>query len=857
MALLFRCELRDPSGGCVADIAWNPDQGLHIITASGDDKNPVLKLWDLRSSTSLPLATLQGGHTEGVLSVSWCPTDTSLILSCGKDNKTILWDLYHLQPVYELPFKDASSQGGSFAHDQDANVFGGFASSASHRRYHVSWSPCLPAVTSASSFDRKVQFFSMTGARSKLGRAPKWLRRPVGATFGFGGKLVTINNIQTSVGQNPKKPNAGGKLKVFQISENPELTASSELFNEAVTKGQLKQYCESKCAQHGGSPTGEVWNLMKVICFGSNAREELLTYLGFDSVSINAHAQTYLATHQLSSLSQQDSNAHNVFGGALETDAKTALDLASLSSMESSRLADLYDTMKSAEKAEPTIREAIIVGNFEMAVDCCLKAGLLAEALLLAQCGGQELRIKTQAAFFERQRHIHPFLNVLHAVIKNQLLEFVMSSDLKRWRETLALLSTYGKSEEFTSLCEALANRLENEVQDKRSASLCYMCATNVQRTVQFWTEELQTANAVTGQLDTLALQEYVEKVMVFTQANPTDNLGSECGQFFARYGELLASQGRLSNAAIYLKGESQPVKILLDRLYHAGNKPPGSRPPVFPFNKVNIEMASSGHAENNVSAVPLAATTVKDVRGAPNPRAVVNARVDPKPVASSATNSANVPTPLTPTASAPSLPPGWLQLVDPASNLPYYVNQATGQSQWEPPVVAQAPVAVAPVPVPSTIPSANQSYQSFDQQHVQAQSISQQAMSQPAQSQPVQSIPSVSSGPGLGSPEADCVIAIGQMIEAIAVSNLTPAEKKQIAMLRQAYSHLNDKLKVGEVSIDILQKLASLTDHLCNRNYAAASAIQTVSFFYSLTDISPLLLFLFIGLFIFFPNRI
>ena len=44
----------------MSDVAWNPDQGLHLVTSSGDDKNPVLKLWDLRSSTSLPLATLQG-----------------------------------------------------------------------------------------------------------------------------------------------------------------------------------------------------------------------------------------------------------------------------------------------------------------------------------------------------------------------------------------------------------------------------------------------------------------------------------------------------------------------------------------------------------------------------------------------------------------------------------------------------------------------------------------------------------------------------------------------------------------------------------------------------------------------------
>lgn len=60
-------------------------------------------------------------------------------------------------------------------------------------RYHVAWSPCLPAVASACSFDRKVQFYSMSGAKSRLGRAPKWLKKPTGATFGFGGKLISFD----------------------------------------------------------------------------------------------------------------------------------------------------------------------------------------------------------------------------------------------------------------------------------------------------------------------------------------------------------------------------------------------------------------------------------------------------------------------------------------------------------------------------------------------------------------------------------------------------------------------------------------------------------------------------------------
>ena len=128
------CELRDPSGCSVSDIAWNPDQGLHLVTAGGDDKNPVIKLWDLRSSTSLPLATLQG-HREGILSISWCPNDPSLLLSCGKDNRTMLWDLFNLQPVYDLPTGGVANEEKAAASGGADSMFGGLTSAVGNRRW--------------------------------------------------------------------------------------------------------------------------------------------------------------------------------------------------------------------------------------------------------------------------------------------------------------------------------------------------------------------------------------------------------------------------------------------------------------------------------------------------------------------------------------------------------------------------------------------------------------------------------------------------------------------------------------------------------------------------------------------------
>jgi protein transport protein SEC31 len=45
-----------------------------------------MRLWDLRASTTTPLAEFQG-HTKGVLSVAWCPHDGGLLMSCAKGGR--------------------------------------------------------------------------------------------------------------------------------------------------------------------------------------------------------------------------------------------------------------------------------------------------------------------------------------------------------------------------------------------------------------------------------------------------------------------------------------------------------------------------------------------------------------------------------------------------------------------------------------------------------------------------------------------------------------------------------------------------------------------------------------------------
>jgi hypothetical protein len=118
------CTLKDPNRSPIADIAWHPEDGLFMVTACDDDARPLLRLWDLRSSTTTPLAEFHG-HTKGMLGVHWCPHDHNLLVSCGKDGHTFIWDIAQGRAVMEVPAAAGAGAGAGS---------GGAAGSPAHAR---------------------------------------------------------------------------------------------------------------------------------------------------------------------------------------------------------------------------------------------------------------------------------------------------------------------------------------------------------------------------------------------------------------------------------------------------------------------------------------------------------------------------------------------------------------------------------------------------------------------------------------------------------------------------------------------------------------------------------------------------
>ncbi len=344
-------QLRDPVRNPVSAIAWKPDDGLVLVTATDDDARPVVRVWNLRSSTTTPIAELSG-HTRGVLDLSWCPTDPTLLLSCGKDNRTLLWDLMRFVPCAEiapapadpsamggmgleasqapasattLAAKHASAAESLFGPSSGAGgmsggmgsmggmggmgsmgsmggmggmgaaAAGGMGAVGSGRRYQVSWAPTKGAtgLVLACSLDRRIHLYSVVAAPE--GRAPAWLARPASAKWGFGGRLARVGGAGSRAATIESAP-AGAEARAL-VSAAAELEAALALDDEG-----LRQWCEDRADEaEAASPSGEEaaaakadaeqWRMLAAQ-FSEDPRSTTLRRLGHDASSVTSFAAT-------------------------------------------------------------------------------------------------------------------------------------------------------------------------------------------------------------------------------------------------------------------------------------------------------------------------------------------------------------------------------------------------------------------------------------------------------------------------------------------------------------------------------------------------------------------------------------
>ncbi|KAM9677853.1 protein transport protein Sec31A isoform 7-T7 [Trichechus inunguis] len=597
-------------------LAWHPDVATQMVLASEDDRLPVIQMWDLRFATS-PLRVLEN-HARGILAIAWSMADPELLLSCGKDAKILCSNPNTGEVLYELP-------------------------TSTQWCFDIQWCPRNPAVLSAASFDGRISVYSIMGGstdglRQKqvdklsssfgnldpfgtgqplpplqipqqtaqhsivlpLKKPPKWIRRPVGASFSFGGKLVTFENVRMLSQQGAEPQQQHHHVVISQVVTEKEFLSRSDQLQQVVQSQGFVSYCQKKIEASQTEFEKNVWSFLKVN-FEDDSRGKYLELLGYRKEDLGKKIALALNKMDGPDVAVKDSDQVAQSDGEENSAAEEQLlgERIKEEKQESEFLPSAGGTFNISVSGDidGLITQALLMGNFESAVDLCLHDNRMADAIILAIAGGQELLARTQKKYFAKSQS--KITRLITAVVMKNWKEIVESCDLNNWREALAAILTYAKPDEFSALCDLLGTRLESEGDSllQTQACLCYICAGNVEKLVACWTKAQDGSNP-------LSLQDLIEKVVILrkavqlTQTMDTSTVGVLLAEKMSQYASLLAAQGSIAAALAFLPENTNQANIvqLRDRLCRAQGEPvPRHETPKIPYERHQLPKGRPG----------------------------------------------------------------------------------------------------------------------------------------------------------------------------------------------------------------------------------------------------------------------
>uniref|UniRef100_A0A8C0XE31 Protein transport protein Sec31A n=1 Tax=Castor canadensis TaxID=51338 RepID=A0A8C0XE31_CASCN len=485
-------------------LAWHPDVATQMVLASEDDRLPVIQMWDLRFASS-PLRVLEN-HARGILAIAWSMADPELLLSCGKDAKIFC-----------------------------ANPNTGEVWTGSWLLDYYSVCPRNPAVLSAASFDGRISVYSIMGGSSdglrqkqvdKLSSSfgnldpfgtgqplpplqiPQQtaqhsivlpLKKPpnVRRTCRFGGKLVTFENVKVQSQQGAEQQQ---HVFISQVVTEKEFLSRSDQLQQVVQSQGFISYCQKKIDASQTDFEKNVWSFLKVN-FEDDSRGKYLELLGFRKEDLGK--KCFKEERQESEFL---SSARGTFSISISGDI------------------------------DGLITQALLTGNFESAVDLCLHDNRMADAIILAIAGGQELS----------------------------------------WKDRIDY--------EGDSLLQA-------------QACLCYICAGNVEKLVACWTKA-QDGNSPLSLQDLIEKVVILRKAVQLSQAMDTNTVGVLLAEKMSQYANLLAAQGSIAAALAFLPDNTNQPNIvqLRDRLCRAQGEPVlGQETPKIPYERYQLPKGRPG----------------------------------------------------------------------------------------------------------------------------------------------------------------------------------------------------------------------------------------------------------------------
>lgn len=197
-----------------------------------------MKLWDLRSSTSCPLAELSG-HSKGILDLVWNSDDCAFVLSTGRDNRILLWDIEQKTVLRDLTGSEEKKEIPKNAADFFTTVT---HAASTPRRTQITWNSFNPAVIATASTNDMIELFTIDEAC-------------VDTTFSSTA-YSAVNGVENRF--------HGRVLTVTDLIRGNDIKTEIEEFETSMKANGMKEFCEKMVNITDDKEENTIWSFMKV-----------------------------------------------------------------------------------------------------------------------------------------------------------------------------------------------------------------------------------------------------------------------------------------------------------------------------------------------------------------------------------------------------------------------------------------------------------------------------------------------------------------------------------------------------------------------------------------------------------------
>lgn len=556
-------------------VCWCSD-GVSLIIAYDHPEFNFLTQYDMRQPNA-PSAEYHGGHAKPIYDIARNNVDTNFLISIARDYSVTCWSIRSAKALVHLNNIQASQ---------------------------IVWLTKVPDYFIAVGLDGSLNLHNVNFSNEIHNFTdnneipPKWLLKRSGVAFGFGGKFVTFSDKFNT------------NINVHALTGDVDLAEKMKNFIEKAEKPDITELLDEKIANSQDKNSALMWVALKFKYINND--NELANAMGFDKTKLQNEVYGYLGkkiqkdakkTREVFNNNKNNLNLNKTddaedFWVKLSNTTDSKKDKVTTPKENVPQEKPQFVTEQVSKNinwnqgAEKLIKQSLLIGDLESAVDVALKSGRDAEALLIASAR-PELFHRTKQEFFKKNKDLF-VKNIFSSIINNDFDALLEYNVLKDWKEYILYSKTYLSNEKFIQFANAIADKLaaSNEV---NTAIICYILSENYEKCIELIYKNYikdtakmskkEKKNSTQNTFEIVISLKYV--LQQNTQNEYFDNLVSE-------YCELLIDEGLLIQAYNYLikiKNNSIRNLIMIDRLYNHCESKLGKQPKVqTPFTIIQVK---------------------------------------------------------------------------------------------------------------------------------------------------------------------------------------------------------------------------------------------------------------------------